>query len=70
MEELAFGLAELHDVCMGPLLKPVRVPLDGIPSLKLINCITPLGVICNLADTNKAQHQTWLVWKYVVTNGF
>ena len=29
MQDLALGLVELHEVCTGPLLKPVKVPLDG-----------------------------------------
>lgn len=35
---------------MRPLLKPVKVPLDGIPSIKPINCTTQLNVICKLAE--------------------
>ncbi|KAK4826497.1 hypothetical protein QYF61_009570 [Mycteria americana] len=35
---------------VGPLLKAVKVPLDGIPSLKCINVTTQLGVICKLAE--------------------
>ena len=33
VQDLALGLVELHEVRMGPPLKPVKVPLDGIPSL-------------------------------------
>ncbi|KAK4825950.1 hypothetical protein QYF61_003468 [Mycteria americana] len=33
VQDLALGLVEVHEVCMGLLLKPVKVPLDGIPSL-------------------------------------
>ncbi|KAK4806814.1 hypothetical protein QYF61_005610 [Mycteria americana] len=40
VQDLALGLVELHEVCGGPLLKPV----------KGINCITQLGVICKLAE--------------------
>lgn len=32
VQDLALGLIELHDVCMGLSLKPVTVPLGGIPS--------------------------------------
>ena len=35
---------------MGPLLKPVQVPLDGFPSFQYINCTTQLGAICKLAE--------------------
>ncbi|KAK4826170.1 hypothetical protein QYF61_006032 [Mycteria americana] len=50
VQDLALGLVELHDVHMGPVLKPVKVPLDGIPSLKRIKCTTQLGVICRLSE--------------------
>ncbi|KAK4831706.1 hypothetical protein QYF61_018758 [Mycteria americana] len=51
VQDLALGLVELHEVHMGPLLKPVKVPLDGIPSLKCINCTTQIGVICKFAGS-------------------
>lgn len=38
MQDFAFGLIELHDVHTGPVLKPVKIPLDGIPSLKCVIC--------------------------------
>ncbi|KAK4832292.1 hypothetical protein QYF61_021691 [Mycteria americana] len=50
VHDLVLGLVELHEVCMGPLLEPVKVPLDGIPSLKPINCTTQLDVIPKLAE--------------------
>ena len=50
MQDLALGLVELREVPMGPLLKPVKGPLDGIPSLKSTNCTSQLGVICKLAE--------------------
>ena len=33
VQDHALGLVELHEVHMGPPVKPVKVPLDGIPSL-------------------------------------
>jgi len=33
VQDLALGFVELHVVGTGPPLKPVQVPLDGIPSL-------------------------------------
>ncbi|KAJ7419258.1 microtubule associated tumor suppressor candidate 2 [Pitangus sulphuratus] len=50
VQHLALGLIEPHDFLMDPLLKPVKVPLDGIPSLRCINCITQLGVTCKLVE--------------------
>lgn len=34
MQDLALGLVELLEVHMGSLLKPIKVPLDGIRFLK------------------------------------
>ncbi|KAK4830883.1 hypothetical protein QYF61_013812 [Mycteria americana] len=49
VQDLALGLVEPHEVHTGPLLQIVQVPLDGIPSLRRVNCTTQLGVICKLA---------------------
>ena len=48
--DLAFGLVEPHEVHMGPLLELVHVPLDGILSLRHVNCTIQLGVVCKLAE--------------------
>ena len=45
VQDLALGLVELHEVRMGPPLKPVKVPLDGIPSLQRVDCTTQPAVI-------------------------
>ncbi|KAK4827794.1 hypothetical protein QYF61_021747 [Mycteria americana] len=50
VQDLALGLVELHEACTGPSLKPVKVPLDGIPSLQSIDCTTQLGVVSKLAE--------------------
>jgi len=50
VQDLTFGLVELHGAHTGPLLKPVKVPLRGVPSLKHINTITEVGVTHKLAD--------------------
>ncbi|KAK4823689.1 hypothetical protein QYF61_005755 [Mycteria americana] len=50
VRDLALGLVEPHEVYMGPLLKLVPVPLDGIPSLRHANLTIQLGVICELAE--------------------
>ncbi|KAK4831400.1 hypothetical protein QYF61_017531 [Mycteria americana] len=50
VQDLALGLVEAHEVHMGPLLKLVQVPVDGIPSLRCVNSTTQLGVICKLAE--------------------
>ncbi|KAK4817241.1 hypothetical protein QYF61_005263 [Mycteria americana] len=50
VQDLACGLVEVHEVCAGPPLKPVKVPLDGIPSLQRVNRTTQLGVVGKLAE--------------------
>ena len=50
MQDLALGLVELHEVCTGPPLKPVKVPMDSIPSFQHVNHTTELGVISKLAE--------------------
>ena len=69
MQDLALVLVELHEVRTGPPLKPVKVPLGGIPSFQCVNRITELGVIGKLgegafnptvqvANKNVKQHQS------------
>ncbi|KAK4820335.1 hypothetical protein QYF61_024873 [Mycteria americana] len=50
VQDLALGLVEPHEVHMGPLHQLVQVPLDGILSLRHVNCTTQLGVLCKLAE--------------------
>ena len=45
VQGLAPGLVEFH---MVPPLVPIRVPLDGIPSLLCASCTTQLGAILKL----------------------
>lgn len=35
-----FSIVELHEVYMSQPLKPVKVPLDGIPSIQSVNTTT------------------------------
>ncbi|KAK4829842.1 hypothetical protein QYF61_006852 [Mycteria americana] len=50
VQEPALGLVKPHEVHTRPLLQLVQVPLDGLPSLRYVNCTTQLGVICKLAE--------------------
>ncbi|PKU36192.1 hypothetical protein llap_13505 [Limosa lapponica baueri] len=50
MQDLALALVELQEVHTGPSLKPVKISLDGIPSLQHIDGTTQLGVISKLAE--------------------
>ena len=47
---LAHGLADLHQFCTDPPLKPVKVPLDGISSLYWVDLMTESGVTHKLAE--------------------
>ncbi|PKU46696.1 serine-rich hypothetical protein [Limosa lapponica baueri] len=51
VQDAALGFVEPHEVHMGPLLKPVQIPLDGIPCLSCVNHATQLGVICKLSES-------------------
>jgi len=51
MQDLALDLVELHEICMGLPLKPVKVPLDCIHSFLCINCATQLGVLGKLFES-------------------
>ncbi|KAK4832092.1 hypothetical protein QYF61_020707 [Mycteria americana] len=48
VQDLALGLVKVHEVPTGPPLKPVRVPLDGTPSLQRVP--TQLGLISKPAE--------------------
>ena len=50
VQDLAFSPVELCEVHMGPTLKPVQVPLDGIPSFQGVDGATQLDVIGKLAE--------------------
>jgi len=43
-------LVEPHELYMGPILQPVKIPLDSISSLWQINGSIQLDVICKLAE--------------------
>ena len=50
VQDLAFRFVEPHEVHLGPLLKPVKVPLDSISSLWCVNGTPQFGVISKLAE--------------------
>lgn len=50
VQDLGLHFVELHEVCIGPSLKYVKVPLDGIPSLHLVNSITQPGIVSELVE--------------------
>ena len=68
MQDLVLGLVEPHEVHTGPPFKPVKVLLNGIPSLQRVNRTAQLGVIGRLAEgalnptihvANKDVKQLW-----------
>ncbi|PKU46981.1 rna-directed dna polymerase from mobile element hypothetical protein [Limosa lapponica baueri] len=72
VQDFALGLVELNEVYTGTLLKPVQVPLDGIPSLQRVDSATQPGVIRKLAEgalnttvyvTNKDVKQHWSLYR-------
>ena len=50
MQDPALGLFEPHEAHTGPLSKLVQVPLDGMRSLRYVDRIIQLGMICRLAE--------------------
>ena len=50
MQNLALGLVQLHEIHKGLLLKHVKVPLDGIPSLQSVDHTTQLGAVSKLSE--------------------
>lgn len=49
VQHLAIGVVDLHEIHMGPPLKPIKVPLDDIPALQCGSYSTQLDIICILA---------------------
>ncbi|KAJ7410389.1 hypothetical protein BTVI_53537 [Pitangus sulphuratus] len=50
IEDLAFGLVELHEVFMDSALMTLKVSLDGISSIQCVDYNTQLGVIGMFAE--------------------
>jgi len=50
VQDLVCGYFGLHEVCTGSLLKPVKVPLDDIPSFQCVDRTKQLGVVGRLAE--------------------
>ncbi|KAK4832105.1 hypothetical protein QYF61_020732 [Mycteria americana] len=50
VQDPTFGLVEPHTIGLGPLIQPVQVPLQSLPTLKQINTPAQIGVICKLTE--------------------
>ncbi|KAK4829521.1 hypothetical protein QYF61_005160 [Mycteria americana] len=51
VQDLALGLVTPHTIDLGPLIQPVQVPLQSLPTLQQINTPTQLGVVCKLTES-------------------
>lgn len=49
VQDPVLGHVENHRIYIGPLLKPDKIPLCGVFSLKYISCTKQFSVICKLA---------------------
>jgi len=47
VQDLALGLVQLHRVHMGPLLKPLKVPLDGVVVWCCLELVSPTDAPLN-----------------------
>ncbi|KAK4810950.1 hypothetical protein QYF61_013358 [Mycteria americana] len=50
VQDRALGLVKPHTIDLGPLIQPVQVPLQSLPTLKQINTPTQLGDVCKLTE--------------------
>jgi len=50
VQDLAIGLVKSHITDLGPLIQPVLIPLQSLPTLEQINSPTQFGVICKLTE--------------------
>jgi len=50
VQDLALGLVEPHTIGLGPLIQPVQVPLQSLPTLEQIDTPTQCGVTCKLTE--------------------
>ncbi|KAK4814181.1 hypothetical protein QYF61_011904 [Mycteria americana] len=50
VQDPALGLVEPHTIGLSPLIQPVHIPLQSLPTLKQINTPTQLGVVCKLTE--------------------
>jgi len=50
VQDPAFGLVKPHTIDLSPLIHPVQIPLQSLPTLMQIDTPTQLGVICKLTE--------------------
>ncbi|KAK4823743.1 hypothetical protein QYF61_006012 [Mycteria americana] len=71
VQDLALGLVEPHTIGLSPLIQPVQIPLQSLPTLKQINTPAQLGVVCKLTEETSynTQHSGNLVTGRTATRG-
>ncbi|KAK4825779.1 hypothetical protein QYF61_002342 [Mycteria americana] len=50
VQDLARGLVGPHTIGLGPLIQPVQIPLQSLPTLEQINTPAQPGVVCKLTE--------------------
>ncbi|KAK4816506.1 hypothetical protein QYF61_017467 [Mycteria americana] len=50
VQDLALGLVEPRTTGPSPLIQPVQIPLQSLPTIKQINTPAQLGVVCKLTE--------------------
>ncbi|KAK4810045.1 hypothetical protein QYF61_005108 [Mycteria americana] len=50
VQDLALSLVEPHTIDLGPLIQPVQIPLQSLPTLEQINTPAQFGVSCKLTE--------------------
>jgi len=60
VQDPALDLIEPHTVGLGPLIQPVQIPLQSLPTLQQINTLTQLGVICELIEAMSSTRSSFL----------
>lgn len=50
VQDLVLGFVDIHEVCTGPPLMPVKGLLDGFPCFQQVDCTTQFGIIGILAE--------------------
>ncbi|KAJ7419506.1 integral membrane protein dgcr2 idd [Pitangus sulphuratus] len=46
LQDPALGLLEPHNIGLSPLIQPVQIPLQNLPTFQQINTVTQLSIIC------------------------
>ncbi|KAK4827055.1 hypothetical protein QYF61_013696 [Mycteria americana] len=51
VQDPALGLVKPHTIGLSPLIQPVQIPLQSLPTLKQIDIPAQFGVICKLTES-------------------